>query len=76
MKQLHDKACFGPIDRKTLAAAEAKRALDSSIFLVEKKVDKSAKARTCANGKTLRQWLDREEKSSPASIDSVTPQVP
>ena len=35
MKQLHDKACFEPIDKKTFGASEAKRALDSSIFLPE-----------------------------------------
>ena len=41
------------------------RVLDSLIFLVEKKVDQTVKARTCANGKPQRQWLGKEEKSSP-----------
>ena len=39
MKQLHDRVCFEPIDKKTLTATEAKRVLDSLIVLVEKKVD-------------------------------------
>ena len=72
MKQLHDRVCFEPIDKKTLAATEAKRVLESLIFLAEKKVDQSVKARTCANGKPQRQWSDKEEKSSPTvSIASV-----
>ena len=39
LRQLHDRACFEPIDEKILTATEAKRVLDSFVFLVEKKVD-------------------------------------
>ena len=46
MKQLHDRVCFKPIDKRTLAATELKKVLDSLIFLVEKKVDQSVKAWT------------------------------
>ena len=44
-------------------ATEAKRVLGSLIFLAEKKVDKSVKARTCANSKSPMVRPRREIKS-------------
>ena len=64
MKQLHDRVCFRPIDPNTMTDIERKRALESLIFLVEKKSGE-IKARTCANGSTQRVWMGREESSSP-----------
>jgi hypothetical protein len=50
---------------------ERKRALESLIFLVEKK-DGTVKARHCANGSTEREYMQREEVSSPTvSTESV-----
>ena len=64
MKQLHDRECFRPIHKRQLTAIELKRAMESLIFLVEKR-DASIKARHCANGSTQREYMSREEVSSP-----------
>ena len=64
MKQLHDRECFKPIKMDTLNPTERKRALESLIFLTEKK-DGSIKARHCANGSTQREYMSREDVSSP-----------
>jgi hypothetical protein len=49
MKQLHERKCFTPLKIKSLTPTERKRALESLIFLTEKK-DGTIKARHCANG--------------------------
>jgi hypothetical protein len=57
MKQLNDREVFEPINVSQLSAIEKKRALESLIFLVEKK-DKTIKGRTCANGSTQRKYVN------------------
>jgi hypothetical protein len=64
MQQLHDRKCFNPIKANSLSPSERKRVMESLIFLVEKK-DGRIKARHCANGSTQRQWMSREDVSSP-----------
>ena len=64
MKQLHDRSCWKPISVDTLTPTERKKALESLIFLVEKKCGK-IKARHCANGWKQRQWMRPEEAASP-----------
>ena len=64
MKQLHDRVCFRPINPGTMTETERKRALESLIFLTEKKTGE-VKARTVANGSAQRVWMGREESSSP-----------
>jgi hypothetical protein len=64
MKQLNDRVCFVPISKSELNKMEKKRALESLIFLTEKR-DGSMKARHCANGSTQRDYMEREEVSSP-----------
>ena len=49
MKQLHDRVCFRPIDPSTMTKSERKKAMETLIFLTEKR-DGRIKARTCANG--------------------------
>jgi Reverse transcriptase (RNA-dependent DNA polymerase) len=66
MKQLHDRAVFKPIDIGTLTQQEKKRAMDSLIFLTEKR-DGRIKARTCANGSTQRTYINKEEAASPTA---------
>ena len=71
MKQLNDREVFEPIDVSKLSAIEKKRALESLIFLVEKK-DKTIKGRTCANGSTQREYVNREDATSPtAATESI-----
>ena len=48
----------------SVSASERKKALESLIFLVEKK-DGRIKARHCANGSKQRQWMPSEEAASP-----------
>ena len=64
MKQLHDRKCFKPVRRDELSSIERTRALESLIFLTEKK-DGTVKARHCANGSTQRDYMSREDVSSP-----------
>jgi hypothetical protein len=40
--------------------------MESLIFLVEKR-DGSVKGRTCANGSTQREYMDRDEAASPTA---------
>jgi hypothetical protein len=67
MKQLHDRIVFKPIAIKELSTLEKTRAMESLIFLTEKK-DGRIKARTCANGSTQREYTDREEATSPTAM--------
>jgi hypothetical protein len=46
---------------------ERKRAMESLIFLVEKR-DGRVKARTCANGNTQRAYMERNDAASPTAI--------
>ena len=67
MKQLHDQLVFKPIRVEELTPLEKKRAMESLIFLVEKR-DGTVKGRTYANGSTQREYIDREEAASPTAM--------
>jgi hypothetical protein len=67
MQQLHEHEVFTPIDINELTSLEHKRALQSLIFLTEKK-DGQVKGRTCANGSTQRSYVNREDPTSPTAI--------
>jgi Reverse transcriptase (RNA-dependent DNA polymerase) len=64
MEQMIERDCFEPIHQEELNETERRRAMESLIFLSEKK-DKSIKARHCANGSTQQSYMQREEVSSP-----------
>ena len=66
MKQLHERMVFVPIKVESLTKQERKRAMESLIFLVEKR-DKSIKSRTCADGSTHRSYVSKEEAASPTA---------
>ena len=71
MKQLHKRIVFKPVKVENLTVQERKRAMESLMFLVEKR-DKRVKARTVANGSTQRPYTPKEEAASPtASTDSI-----
>eukprot|EP00978_Attheya_sp_CCMP212_P013887 scaffold34981_cov50-Attheya_sp.AAC.2 len=71
VKQLHDRVVFEPIRLTDMNPKERKRAMESLIFLVEKR-DGTVKARTCANVSTQREYIEREDAASPtASTDSI-----
>ena len=67
MKQLHDRVVFEPIRIEGLTDIEKRRAMESLIFLVEKR-DKSIKGRACANGSSQREYMDRDEAASPTTM--------
>ena len=71
MKQLHDRYCFKPVDVSTLTAEQRQRALESLIFLTEKRSGE-IKTRQCANGSTQRLYTKKEDCASPTvSLPSV-----
>jgi hypothetical protein len=71
MKQIHDQVVFEPISIEEMTKREKKKAMESLIFLTEKR-DKPVKARVCANGSTQRAYISREEASSPtAALEAI-----
>ena len=71
MGQLHERECFKPRDASKLTKEEKRKALESLIFLTEKR-DGRIKGRTCANGSKQREWMSKEDTSSPTvSLQSV-----
>jgi hypothetical protein len=67
MRQMHDRTAFKPVHVADMTPQEKQRALDSLIFLTEKK-DGRVKARTCANGSTQRVYTPRDEATSPTVL--------
>jgi hypothetical protein len=63
IQQMIDRECFDPIHHNGLNDVERRRAMESVIFLSEKK-DGSIKAQHCTNGSTQRSYMEREEVSS------------
>jgi hypothetical protein len=57
---------FEPVKMADMTPLERKRAMESLIFLTEKR-DGTVKARTCANGSTQRAYIPREEATSPTA---------
>jgi hypothetical protein len=71
MKQLHNRRVFKPIDASKLSALDKRGALESLIFLVEKK-DNKIKGWTCANGSTQQEFVNQEDGTSPtAATESI-----
>jgi hypothetical protein len=71
MQQLHNRIVFTPKRIEELTPEELERAMESLIFLTEKR-DGTVKARTCANGSIQREYLDRDDATSPtASTESI-----
>jgi hypothetical protein len=70
MKQIHDRVVFEPIGIEEMTKREKKRALESLIFLTEKR-DETVKARECANGGTQRAYISREEASRATAASYV-----
>jgi hypothetical protein len=56
MKQIHDQVVFEQISIEEMTKLEGKRAMESLIFLTEKR-DETVKARVCANGSTQRAYI-------------------
>ena len=64
MQQLHDRETFTPVHKYQLTRQELKEALESLIFLKQKRCGRF-KARTCADGRPQRLLYAKHESSSP-----------
>ena len=71
LKQLHDYVTYTPVHTHKLTADEKKQVLASLIFLTEKRCGK-IKSRACVNGSTQRDYIPKENTTSPTVMnDSV-----
>jgi hypothetical protein len=71
MDQLHRRNCFTPIDVATMTDEERRKSVDALMFLGQKR-DKSIKGRMVYNGKPTREWLSRDDSTSPtAALESI-----
>ena len=64
LTQLHHRRVFKPIYLSGLTQIERDKAMNSLIFLTEKR-DGTIKARACANGSTQRPCIDKHDATSP-----------
>ena len=64
ISQLHNRGLFTPILPTKVTDEEKYKAMDSIIFITEKR-DCSIKAQACANGSVQRKYITKEEASSP-----------
>jgi hypothetical protein len=67
MKELCNCGVFIPLLVEELTHIEKRRAMESLIFLTEKK-DGSIKARMCANGSTQQEYTDCNKAASPTAM--------
>jgi hypothetical protein len=73
LMQLHMKDTFEPQEVKTLTGDQKKSAIESLIFLKEKR-DGTIKGRTCADGRKQREGSTKSEATSPTvALESVSP---
>ena len=71
LKQLHQRIVFKPVKVEDLTPQEKAKAMESLMFLVEKR-DKRVKARYVADGSSQRPYTPKEEAASPtAYTDSI-----
>ena len=64
LKQMHDRTCFWAMAVSELVCQEKERALDGLMFVTQKKSGEH-KGHLVHNGKSAREWVSRENKSSP-----------
>jgi hypothetical protein len=71
LTQMHDMQAYTPIDASTLSEAEKKDAINQLMFLTEKRCGK-IKARSCADGRKQREYIKKEDASSPTvSLEAI-----
>ena len=71
MKQIHDRVVFHPIRVDNISEIERKHAMESLMFLVQKKCG-CIKARTCVNGIAQHKYITKDEATSPILRDEAT----
>ena len=70
MKKLYDRVVFEPVDLNSLTPLERKRAMESLIFIVEKR-DGTVKDRTFTNSSTQRTHIEIDEAASPTVMTNA-----
>jgi hypothetical protein len=71
LDQLHQRNCFNPIDVSKLTQSEKKKAMESLLFLTEKR-DGRIKGRLVYNGRPTREWVSKEDATPPtASLEGI-----
>jgi hypothetical protein len=71
LKQLHDCVCFEPISIADMSQSEIRKSMEALMLLTEKR-DGTIKGRMVYNGKPTREWLSREDSTSPTvSLESL-----
>ena len=71
MEQLHKRSCFRPVNVSEMKPSERKKAQHGLMFITEKR-DATVKARLVYNGKPTREWISKEEATSPTvSLESI-----
>ena len=70
-QQLHDQNCWKPRDPSTLSREEKRNALSTVVFMKQKR-DGRIKTRSCVNGSPQRNYIKKEDATSPTvGIDNV-----
>ena len=70
-QQLHDQNCWKPRDPSTLSREEKRNALSTVVFMKQKR-DGRIKTRSCVNGSPQRDYIKKEDATSPTvGIDNV-----
>jgi hypothetical protein len=71
MDQLHRQSCFTPISVTEMTPTERRKAQQALMFLGEKR-NGIIKGRMVYNGRPTREWISREDSSSPtAALESI-----
>ena len=66
LEQLHKRTCFSPIHIAEMTKEEKKKAQNALLLLTEKRTGE-VKGRLVYNGKPTRDWMSREDTSSPTA---------
>lgn len=68
--QMMDRVCYTPILPKDLTAEEHRKVVEG-IMIMNMKRDESIKTRLVYNGKSTREWISNEDKSSPTASNEA-----
>ena len=68
---MHNRVCFRSIVVEKLTQQERRQATEGLMFLIQKK-NGNIKGHLAYNGKPTRQWVVKEDKSSPTAFTEST----
>ena len=73
--QIHGRGSITPVNLRDLTDEEAKRALDMVTVMLRKKSG-VLKTRMCINGSSQKNWMSKEEITSPAAAPQAVHLTP